>query len=78
MKILSSDLDSAVQKKIINSDQASKLWNHFESLRPDQARFQGLHVLYYFGGILIFASMSWFLTTALNNGPAIMIISPLS
>ncbi len=77
MKILNSDLNSAVQKGIINSEQATKLWNHFESLRPDQARFQGLHVLYYFGGILILASMSWFLTTAWSDGTAVMAISGL-
>lgn len=77
MKILSSDLNSAVQKGIINQEQAAQLWNHFESLRPDQARFQGLHVLYYFGGVLILASMSWFLTTAWSNGFAVMAISGL-
>lgn len=77
MKILNSDLNSAVQKGIINADQAAKLWNHLESLRPDQARFQGLHVLYYFGGVLILASMSWFLTTAWKDGVSIMAISGL-
>lgn len=77
MKILNSDLDSAVQKGIISSDQAVKLRSHFESLRPDQAKFQGLHVLYYFGGVLILASMSWFLTTAWSNGAAVMTISGL-
>ena len=77
MKILNSDLDSAVQKGIISSDQASQLWNHFESLRSDQARFQGIYVLYYFGGLLVLASMSWFLTTAWGNGLALMGISAL-
>lgn len=77
MKITNSDLESAVQKNIISSDQAVKLRAHFESLRPDQARFQGLHVLYYFGGVLIFASMSWFLTTAWSDGFSIMTVSGL-
>jgi|GEM_PF-6956999 len=60
MKIIKSDLSSAVEKNIINSDQASELWNYFESLRPNQTKFQSLHLLYYFGGILILASMSCF------------------
>lgn len=77
MKILNTDLASAVQKEIISSEQAEKLWDHFQSLRPEQARFQGLHVLYYFGGVLILASMSWFLTTAWSNGGSIMAISGL-
>ena len=75
MKILKSDLQTASKKGIITTDQADKLWNYFELLRPDQAKFHALHVLYYFGGILILASMSWFLTNAWSNGGAIMAIS---
>jgi hypothetical protein len=77
MKILLSDLESAAQKGIITSSQVKTLWEYFDSLRPDQAKFQALHVLYYFGGILILASMSWFLTTAWNDGRAVMAISGL-
>jgi len=77
MKIIQTDLNSAVQKGIINAQQAEQLWNHFDSLRPNQARFQGLHVLYYLGGVLILSSMSWFLTTAWDNGFAVMAISGL-
>jgi hypothetical protein len=77
MKIIKSDLDSATQNGILTSDQANNLWNYFESLRPEQGRFQGLHVLYYFGGVLILASMSWFLTTAWSDGRSIMFISGL-
>lgn len=75
MKILKSDLHSASKKQIITSDQADKLWNYFESLRPDQAKFGALHVLYYLGGILILTSMSWFLTKAWDNGSLIMAAS---
>ena len=77
MKILKSDLDAAVAKGIIHSEQAENLWAHFSTLRPEQAEFKGLHVLYYFGGVLIFASMSWFLTSAWDNGFSIMMISGL-
>ncbi len=77
MNILKADLGSAVSAGIIDDVQADKLWLHFESLRPDQSRFQGLHVIYYFGGVLILASMSWFLTLAWNDGLAIMMISGL-
>lgn len=75
MKIQKSDLDLAGQKGIISADQATKLWAFFEGLRPDQSKFQGLHVLYYFGGLLIMASMSWFLTKAWENGLALMTLS---
>lgn len=75
MQIIKSDLDSAVQKSIITPDQATKLWQHLESLRPEQAKFQTLHILYYFGGLLILASMTWFLTNAWDDGFSIMLIS---
>jgi len=75
MKVLRPDLDSAVKNEIITSEQAGKLWSHFESLRPDESKFQGLHVLYYFGVVLILASMTWFLSTAWNDGMATMLIS---
>lgn len=77
MKILSSDLDSAVQKGIIDANQAAQLWVHLESLRSDQPQFQSLHVLYYLGGILVLASMSWLLTTAWDKGFAILVIAGL-
>lgn len=77
VKILRSDLDSASQRGIISAEQAISLWAFFENLRPHQAKFQMLHVVYYFGGILILASMSWFLTTAWNSGGLVMIISGL-
>lgn len=75
MKIIRSDLDTAVQKNLLTADQAAKLWAHFEDLRPEQPRFQGLHVLYYFGGLLILGSMSWFLTKEWDNGPAVTAIA---
>ena len=77
MKIIKSDIQSATQKQIISSEQADNLWNYFESLRPDQAKFQALHVIYYFGGMLVFASMFWFLTIAWTDGLEIMAISGL-
>jgi hypothetical protein len=77
MKIVKSDLQLAVQNQIINSEQADNLWNYFESLRPDQARFQALHALYYLGGMLVFSSMFWFLTIAWGDGLEIMIVSGL-
>ncbi|MBT4760735.1 MAG: DUF2157 domain-containing protein [Bdellovibrionaceae bacterium] len=75
MKILESDLDKASQNGIITQVQVTQLWNFLSSQRPEDARMRGLHVTYYLGGILILASMSWFLTTAWNNGGAIMAIS---
>jgi hypothetical protein len=75
MKILKSDLQNAAQKEIITPNQVEKLWDYFESLRPDQAKFSALHLLYYFGGLIILASMSWFIVNVWSDGLMIMIIS---
>jgi hypothetical protein len=77
MKILKSDLEQAARKGILQPEQVGKLWDHLENLRPEQGKFQGLHVLYYFGGLLILASMSWFLTNVWDNGYQIMVVSGL-
>lgn len=76
-KVSNSDLEAAVRKGIINKEQAAQLWNQSELPHPEQARFQALHVLYYFGGVLIFSSMSWFLTNVWSNGFAVMVLSGL-
>ena len=77
MQIIKSDLDSAVKNSIITPEQAQQLWAHFENQRPEQAKFQTLHILYYFGGLLILASMTWFLSNAWDDGRLLMLISGL-
>jgi hypothetical protein len=74
MRILKSDLDSASEKEILTPDQANKLWDYFGSLRIDQPKFKPLHIIYYFGGLLVLSSMSWFLNNAWNDGAMIMFI----
>ncbi|MES2199740.1 MAG: DUF2157 domain-containing protein [Chlamydiota bacterium] len=75
MKIVKSDLDSAVQKELLSSDQAKNLWDHLESIRTHTGKFKTLHVLYYFAGLLISTAMSLFLIKAWENGGALMALS---
>lgn len=75
MKILKSDLQQAAEKQIITSDQADKLWNYFSDLRPNEGKFTALHIIYYLGGVLVLASMSWFLNSAWRNGEVLMFVS---
>jgi hypothetical protein len=77
MKILKSDLDSAAQKGIITKEQSDKLWGFLDSLREHQPTFRGLHIWYYFGGLLIMSSMTWLLSTVWESGIALMIMSAL-
>lgn len=69
-------LDKALNQNLISLDQAVALKALFEEddSQP-QSRFTGLHVLYFFGGLLVLASMSWFLTLAWTNGTAIALTS---
>jgi hypothetical protein len=46
MKIIKSDLLSAVEKGIINENQAQELWEYFESSKINQPKFQLSHILY--------------------------------
>lgn len=76
MKIIKSDLFSAVEKNIINQNQANELWDYFESSKFDQPKFQLLHILYGSGGVLILASMLWFFKEFwASGGLAIMFLS---
>lgn len=75
MKILKKDLEGAAKEGIISSGQVNDLWAYLNSLREDSPRFSAIHFIYYFGGILVLASMSWFVTNAWHNGAALMAIS---
>jgi hypothetical protein len=76
MKIIKSDLLSAVEKGVINENQAQELWEYFESSKLNQPKFQLSHILYNLGGFLILASMLWFFRKYWSNGgSAIMFFS---
>jgi hypothetical protein len=75
MKILKKDLQNAAQEGIISSGQVDDLWSYLNSVREDSPRFNGVNLIYYFGGILVLASMSWFLTKVWRDGISLMLIS---
>jgi len=54
-------LTELVQKNILNSDQASRLWNYLEQKDTESPRFKGLHITYYFGAIICILAMTWFM-----------------
>lgn len=75
MKILKSDLKSAADEKLITPMQVDDLWHYLASLKSRRVAPYLLDLWYYIGGVLILASMSWFLTKAWSNGLAIMALS---
>lgn len=64
MQIDRDDLDAAVQKGIITSDQATRLWANWEEEQKDVPTFRFSHLLYYFGGFLAISAITLFITTA--------------
>ena len=75
MKIIKSDLDSAVQEEILSVDQAKKLWIYLQSMRTYTGQFHGLYALYCFAGLLILISMTWFLVKVESYRGAFMVLS---
>lgn len=75
MKISKNDLLEASKKNLLQAEQVDPLWQYFQEHKVDHPSFHLTHVIYYFGGVLLLASMSWFLTSAGNDGLALMLIS---
>jgi hypothetical protein len=80
MDVSKPDLDQAVADQIITAVQADRLWAAW-SARADQpapkAKFDLLHIAYYFGALLVIGAMGWFMTLAWESlgGPGIFAIA---
>ncbi len=64
MKITSSMLSHAVDKKIISLSQATELEAFFDNYPQQNVQFNISHSIYYFGGMLAISAMSIFMTYA--------------
>ncbi|MEQ9116059.1 MAG: hypothetical protein RLN62_04635 [Rickettsiales bacterium] len=72
MQITKFDLKSAASNKIINTNQAEKLWKYLESKDSSEERSGSLQVMYYLAGLLILGSLVWFLFEFRKNSAAMM------
>lgn len=61
MKISPKMLDEAVNRGIIEADQADALIDFLKSQPGVGARFDFTHILYYFGGLIAIGAMSLFM-----------------
>src|ERR1700747_3150609 len=55
----------AVEKELISREQAEQLWKAFQSRtegRAPKPKFDGVHVAYYFGAVLVMLAMGTFMT----------------
>lgn len=64
MRIEQDDLKWAAANGIIDTPQAEKLWLALAEKQADQPRFGLVHILYYFGALLVISAMGWFMTNA--------------
>src|ERR671937_218133 len=70
MQIDREDLDAAVSRQIVDSNQAAALWRFFGQRHPARARFTGLNVAYFFGALVVIAAMGWLMTLGFQKmGP---------
>ncbi|MFO1351138.1 MAG: DUF2157 domain-containing protein [Gammaproteobacteria bacterium] len=64
MRIISADLDAAVDARVISAQQAADLWRFLQERGADQPGFKLSHLLYYLGGLLAIGALSLFITLA--------------
>lgn len=79
MRIEQDDLKWAASKGIIDGQQAESLWQALSNKAAERPRFGLVHVLYYFGALLVIGAMGWFMTSAWEGfgGAGIFTISAL-
>jgi len=77
MRIEQDDLNWAASQGIIDERQAENLWQALSDKTVDRPNFGLVHVLYYFGALLVIGAMGWFMTKAWESlgGAGIFTIS---
>jgi len=74
-----ADLEWAASKGVIEGSQAEALWEILSEKTAGSPRFDLVHVLYYFGALLVIGAMGWFMTNGWEEfgGRGIFLISAL-
>ena len=77
MKIEKSDFSWAVSRGLIEEAQADQLWEALRDHKKSHAKFDFVHVSYYFGALLVIGAMGWFMGSAWEafGGGGIFLIS---
>jgi len=77
MKLFREDFDWAVSEELISAEQGDALWMAFEERIQDRPAFDLIHIVYYFGALIVIAAMTWFMTEAWDRfgGGGIFLIS---
>lgn len=64
LKIKKLDLNWAAKEGLLKKEQVGPLWNALEKRPGVKSSFDLVHIIYYFGALLIIFGMGWFLNEA--------------
>lgn len=79
MRLRKEDLEWAVSQELITASQVEPLWQGLSKKTAGNPRFDLVHVLYYFGALIVIGAMGWFMTEAWDafGGDSLFFISAL-
>ena len=64
MKITKGDLEWVASQGGLNKDQVDRVWLLLKERPTTEARFDFVHLAYYFGALLIMSTLGWFMSNA--------------
>lgn len=71
MKITPADLQWASERGVLSPGQAEALWRALEERHRHAPRFDGAHVAYYAGALIVIGAMGWLITKAWDALPGL-------
>ena len=77
MELSRADFDWAASEGLISAEQKDRLWTAFEARIQDRPTFDLVHIVYYFGAILVLAAMVWYMVESWDRlgGGGLFLIS---
>jgi len=64
MKIKHHLLKKASEENIISEKQVDDLWSYLQENQKETPQFKSIHVLYYFGAMIVITALGWFMNEA--------------
>jgi hypothetical protein len=77
LTMTADDLEAAVVADILNAEQARSVWAFVTERNSARPRFDGVHVAYYGGALIVMAAMGWLMNNAWETagGAAVMLLA---
>jgi hypothetical protein len=74
LTIAADDLEAAVLANLLTVDQARNVWAFLSDRAAGRPRFDGVHVAYYGGALVVIAAMGWLLTSAWETAGGVALL----